>query len=551
MKEYVYFCKNCRRLEADTADNRPFRCEECGGKFQPLHITVPKWKAATPEERRDIVNRSVRKETSRNNINRKQDSNVNVIADSNEDALDKIKAFIEKISVGEEGKNSKLAIVGFVLSFFSFLSIFGLVAGIIDLLKKDGRKKGLSIATVCISVIMLLASIGIASGNSDESEKNNFVAETVAEDVNQDISLDDNMVVDSTEVPEVVEDVEANSIESVFLALTPETTEEQFISLIEQSGLVWHSKEYSGSKSIHYRAAYEESTATFWRADSQECIEASFSKGDRELEDGTFAYAELNMSGLTSTDGFIYHHGVYWTIQNSLDAGYYTVSDVNDRSTYILYNSAEEVVSALYNGANIINSNSYQVPDVAIDNADLSESVKAYATDAVRIRQQPNTDCEVLGKAQPGDEVVILGEEGEWSHIKYKDLEGYIKSELLSQNTSTTETAQEETNNVATAEQAQVPSSPLQEKTAAVASTPEIPVATSGGGNEDNFHLYDNAEQQQTSDTWVLNTSKMKIHKPKCSSVAQISPENYATSNSSVAELQAQGYSPCGRCNPR
>ena len=173
MKEYVYFCKNCRRLEVDTADNRPFRCEECGGKFQPLHITVPEWKAATPEERRDIVNRSVRKETSRNNINRKQDSNVNVIADSNEGALDKIKAFIEKISVGEEGKNSKLAIVGFVLSFFSFLSIFGLVAGIIDLLKKDGRKKGLSIATVCISVIMLLASIGIASGNSDESEKNN------------------------------------------------------------------------------------------------------------------------------------------------------------------------------------------------------------------------------------------------------------------------------------------------------------------------------------------------------------------------------------------
>ena len=38
MKEYVYFCKNCKRLEADTADNRPFRCEECGGKFQPLHV---------------------------------------------------------------------------------------------------------------------------------------------------------------------------------------------------------------------------------------------------------------------------------------------------------------------------------------------------------------------------------------------------------------------------------------------------------------------------------------------------------------------------------
>ena len=105
MKEYVYFCKNCRRLEADTADNRPFRCEECGGKFQPLHVSVPEWKAASPEERNEIVNRSVRKDVSRSNANKKKNTKKDVIsAGSQDEAMDKIKAFIEKISVGEEGR---------------------------------------------------------------------------------------------------------------------------------------------------------------------------------------------------------------------------------------------------------------------------------------------------------------------------------------------------------------------------------------------------------------------------------------------------------------
>ena len=71
---------------------------------------------------------------------------------------------------------------------------------------------------------------------------------------------------------------------------------------------------------------------------------------------------------------------------------------------------------------------------------------------------------------------------------------------------------------------------------------------SASGSNENNFNTYDNPEQQQTADTYVLNTSRHKIHHPSCSSVPKIAPKNYATSNSSIAELEAQGYTTCGNC---
>jgi len=101
--------------------------------------------------------------------------------------------------------------------------------------------------------------------------------------------------------------------------------------LAEQSGLSYQSKEYSGSKLISYRVAYEKSISTFWKADSEQCLEVSFSLGDKEVEDGT-----------------------YWSIHDNLDMGYYIVKDVNDKETFIKCDSTKECLSYLYNGANII-----------------------------------------------------------------------------------------------------------------------------------------------------------------------------------------------------
>ncbi len=62
------------------------------------------------------------------------------------------------------------------------------------------------------------------------------------------------------------------------------------------------------------------------------------------------------------------------------------------------------------------------------------------------------------------------------------------------------------------------------------------------------FDTYDIPEQQNTEDTYVLNTSTMKIHHPTCKDVRKIKPSNYATSSLSTSELIAQGYSTCGHC---
>jgi len=63
-----------------------------------------------------------------------------------------------------------------------------------------------------------------------------------------------------------------------------------------------------------------------------------------------------------------------------------------------------------------------------------------------------------------------------------------------------------------------------------------------------NFDTYNNAEQQNTENNFVLNTSTLKIHIPSCRSVPKISPENYATSNESLDTLREQGYTTCGIC---
>lgn len=69
-----------------------------------------------------------------------------------------------------------------------------------------------------------------------------------------------------------------------------------------------------------------------------------------------------------------------------------------------------------------------------------------------------------------------------------------------------------------------------------------------GGGNANNFDTYNNSEQQNTTDTWVLNTKSMKIHYPSCKDVKKISPENYSTSSLTLDDLKNQGYTTCGHC---
>lgn len=71
---------------------------------------------------------------------------------------------------------------------------------------------------------------------------------------------------------------------------------------------------------------------------------------------------------------------------------------------------------------------------------------------------------------------------------------------------------------------------------------------TGTGGN--NFNTHNNESQQQTTASYVLNTSTMKFHRPSCRDVPRIATQNYATSSQSRADLISRGYSSCGHCNP-
>lgn len=65
-------------------------------------------------------------------------------------------------------------------------------------------------------------------------------------------------------------------------------------------------------------------------------------------------------------------------------------------------------------------------------------------------------------------------------------------------------------------------------------------------GDNATFGTY---EHDKNGVTYVLNTNTKKIHYPSCSSVEEIKPKNYATTDDYNSAI-AQGYVPCKRCEP-
>ena len=50
--------------------------------------------------------------------------------------------------------------------------------------------------------------------------------------------------------------------------------------------------------------------------------------------------------------------------------------------------------------------------------------------------------------------------------------------------------------------------------------------------------------------TYILNTNSHKFHDPDCAGVASMSDANRQEYSGSREELIAQGYTPCGQCDP-
>lgn len=64
--------------------------------------------------------------------------------------------------------------------------------------------------------------------------------------------------------------------------------------------------------------------------------------------------------------------------------------------------------------------------------------------------------------------------------------------------------------------------------------------------NTQNNASSDNDKNQQ----YVLNTNSKKIHKPDCTSVSDMNPDNKQMVTQTKASLISAGYSPCGVCKP-
>lgn len=71
----------------------------------------------------------------------------------------------------------------------------------------------------------------------------------------------------------------------------------------------------------------------------------------------------------------------------------------------------------------------------------------------------------------------------------------------------------------------------------------------SGGAGNSNFSAYNNDAQQETAASYVVNKGSSVFHRPSCSDVPKIAPQNYSTSNESREVLISLGYKSCGHCN--
>lgn len=74
----------------------------------------------------------------------------------------------------------------------------------------------------------------------------------------------------------------------------------------------------------------------------------------------------------------------------------------------------------------------------------------------------------------------------------------------------------------------------------------EIAEADSAG----NGNVGDGNSGQDTTTTYILNTSTKKFHRPDCGSVKKRKEESRATSSESRESLISQGYEPCKNCRP-
>lgn len=95
-------------------------------------------------------------------------------------AAQPIRAYIQ-----EPVKNSGLGIAAFILSILGVTFFIGIILAVVDLFRKDGKKKILSIVSLCICAFWIILAVSVGNSGSDDKqstvsvESQNVVQESV------------------------------------------------------------------------------------------------------------------------------------------------------------------------------------------------------------------------------------------------------------------------------------------------------------------------------------------------------------------------------------
>ena len=99
------------------------------------------------------------------------------------------------------------------------------------------------------------------------------------------------------------------------------------------------------------------------------------------------------------------------------------------KSDYLV--PVDAVVVEVNNGTTTDNNATTTTTTTSNNTSTQGNTSKKVNASSVRMRTEPNTDCEVIVTLYTGTKVVFLGTEGDWSKVKYDGKTGYIKSEFL------------------------------------------------------------------------------------------------------------------------
>lgn len=196
MSDFLYYCAKCNSLIADKYENDDVTCDDCWGRMTPLHITEDNWSNMSDSDKTALLDKYRNPQPQ---VQKKRPSSTNQHSNSKQRA--------KKISNSDRSYNTQekdyydrisgLSITSFVFSFF--ISIVGIILGIIDLTKNDGRKKGLSIAAISVGGAMFLITI-VLSILSFSTNTLFFGKSEAVKNVEQEINAIGNVTLDSEEM---------------------------------------------------------------------------------------------------------------------------------------------------------------------------------------------------------------------------------------------------------------------------------------------------------------------------------------------------------------